>query len=202
MNHDTTTSDTMPTFDRFDICCAYNLYSQLYGWDDYTRGIQSRLRTIAFKPSHSDEFVERINENAQDILLELVARKKGEYTMEDLRRQIRPETGDVTLKLENSDDDPTFVNVYVNAAYARIWAGNEQTTQGSTWECDGDTFAYNSWAWHPEMLDELLADGYELDLSEYSEPDEDDIRAAQHAAECAACAYDHRKARKHIGLDT
>ena len=191
----------MPTFDRFDICCAYNLYSQLYGWDDYTRGIQSGLRTVKFTPGYSEESVEGLNENARDILLDLVAKHRGEDTREDLRRQIRPETGDVTLKLENSDDDPCIVNVYVNAAYARIWADNEQTTQGSSWECAEDSFAYNFWHWHPKMLDELEAEGYQLDLSEYSEPDEDDINAAQHAAECHECDYDHRKARKHIGLE-
>lgn len=36
----------MAEFNRFDICAAYNIFSMMWGHDDYTNGISNRLRKI------------------------------------------------------------------------------------------------------------------------------------------------------------
>lgn len=65
-------------FDRFDICCAYNLYSQFWGHDKYTHGIQNRLSKLEFKPAPSEEFLEGLSENAFEIYVALVQKREGE----------------------------------------------------------------------------------------------------------------------------
>lgn len=191
----------MPTFDRFDICAAYNLYSCLYGWDDYTNGIQSRLAKIKYRPSASDQDLEEISENAQDILLDLVLAREGEGAHDALRREIRPETGDATVRLENSDDDPFQVVAHVYYEHARNWAKEVQATMGSSWECVGDDFAYNIWMWTPNMAEELESDGLNVDWSQYSDPTEEGLKIGKHASDCPDCDFDYHKARKHMGIE-
>lgn len=60
------------SFDRFDVCAAYNLYAVLYGHDDYTRGIQARLARISYKPSLSEEYLCGLSANAREIFTALV----------------------------------------------------------------------------------------------------------------------------------
>ena len=62
-------------FDRFDVCAAYNVFSQLWGWDAYTHGIQVRLSRIAYRPSNSEQTLGGLSYNAREIYAALVARK-------------------------------------------------------------------------------------------------------------------------------
>ncbi len=62
-------------FNRHDICTAYNLFSQHYGWDDYTYGIQARLDKIRFKPARSEEFLSGLSDNARGIYDAMVYRR-------------------------------------------------------------------------------------------------------------------------------
>ena len=71
-------------FDRFAICAAYNVYSMLWGWDEYTYGIQSRLTRINYRPSASDQTARTLDETAQDILFALVERREGRKAALDL----------------------------------------------------------------------------------------------------------------------
>ena len=64
-------------FDKFDICAAYNLYSQLWGWDAYTHGIQARLCKLTYRPSNSEQGLSGCSENAQEIYLQLVRRHQS-----------------------------------------------------------------------------------------------------------------------------
>lgn len=104
----------------------------------------------------------------------------------------------VTVHVENSDDDPTTVMYHVQDDLAEEWADNDQYIDGNSWEsADGPDFVYAMGTWHPKLFDELKAEGYDLDFSSYSEPDERDVDIARHAAECPHCEYDWHKAENH-----
>jgi hypothetical protein len=69
------------TFDRMDILEAYFLYACWWGWDDYTHGINSRVRRVA-KLSQNIGCSDRRwygmnNSNALAIYLNLVRRREG-----------------------------------------------------------------------------------------------------------------------------
>jgi len=65
----------MTTFDRFDILDAYNIYSQDWGWDDYTHGIQARLARMHFTSARGAETFRGLSENARAIYRGLVERR-------------------------------------------------------------------------------------------------------------------------------
>ncbi len=69
----------MATFDRFDICAAFNLYAALWGGDGqrYENAIQVRLARIDYKPSRSEEFLCGLSENARAIYAGLVERRQS-----------------------------------------------------------------------------------------------------------------------------
>ena len=105
-----------------------------------------------------------------------------------------------TIKLSNLDDDPTQILAAVQGEFAKQWSEFHGALAGGTWECaDGPTFLYDILSFEPGLVDKIEAEGFDLDLSEYSDPDERDITIAAHAAECESCAYDWHRAEKHLG---
>ncbi len=185
-------------FDRFDILSAYNLYSALFAGDSYTAGIQARLAGLKYQPARSEERFEGLSENAQAIFSALVLTHQGEDAAEQVRREYQPEIGDATVKLVTSEEDPTRISVDVFYEFAEQWADAVGSTEGSTWESTGDRgFVYDIWQWRPGIIADLVKEGFKLDLSEYSEPSEDEIATAIHAHECEACQYEYRKAEQH-----
>lgn len=64
----------MATFDRFDILAAYNVFSTLWGWDDYTNRIQVRLARLDYKPADSETCLRGLSDNAREVYAGLVAR--------------------------------------------------------------------------------------------------------------------------------
>jgi len=122
----------------------------------------------------------------------------GAIGLADAYARIHDPAG-VEIKLANSDDDPTRIDATIHDPIAEAWVDVHGSQQGSTWEGTGDPgFVYDSWTWHPKMIEELQAEGLNLDQSEYSEPDERDIAIAIHASECDVCQYDWRKAAEHF----
>jgi|HubBroStandDraft_2_1064218.scaffolds.fasta_scaffold41066_3 hypothetical protein len=104
----------------------------------------------------------------------------------------------VMIHVENSDD-PTMINFHISDPLAHEWSEKHGSLAGGTWEsADGPDYVYDSTYWHKDLFPELEAEGYDFDFSTYSEPDEDDLQAAQHAAECDECQYDHAKAVEHL----
>lgn len=57
----------------------------------------------------------------------------------------------------------------VHDPYAHQWADNDQCIDGSSWETASDMpgFAYTILTDRPSLVEELRAEGYSLDLSEY-----------------------------------
>lgn len=186
-------------FDRFDICSAYYMYATLWNCSsDNVQAIWRRLERIDYKPSHSEEKLEGLSENAQEILVSVVRRLEGDEPADKLRRELFPQHSDVTLALENSDDDPTRITAYAYYEFAEKWCDAVGSAQGSTWETDGSDFLYDIWTWHPKLIEELEADGFKLDLSQYSDCDDETIAIATHASECDECQGSYSDAEDHI----
>ena len=81
----------------------------------------------------------------------------------------------LTVKLTNLDGDDFGVLAKVQGWGAHEWARWDQTIAGSSWETPRDMpgYGYTILANYPGLVKELRAEGYALDLSEYSEPDLD-----------------------------
>lgn len=78
------------------------------------------------------------------------------------------------VKLSNIDGDDVCVLAEVRGWGAHAWAEWDQTIGGSSWETARDLpgYAYAMPVNHAGLAEELGAEGYDLDLSEYSPPDE------------------------------
>ena len=91
----------------------------------------------------------------------------------------------VTVYVQGSDDDPFRVNFHVSDPIASDWADANGSLDGGTWETvDGPDFVYDTGQWSPDLWDRLRKEGFDLDFSEWSDPDEDDLAAARHARNC------------------
>jgi hypothetical protein len=137
---------------------------------------------------------------------ELVCRYLGKEAAEtaiDEWRRINSVDG-VEIVVVSSDDDPTRVDFHIQDPLAHEWAERHGSLDGGTWEsCDGPEFVYDSTYWHPKLFEELQAEGFDFDFSQYSEPDEHDLEVSEHAGNCDECEYDWHKADEHLkeGLD-
>lgn len=80
----------MPEFNRWDIMAAYNVYSQLWGWDAYTHGIQARLVRLRYRDP-SAETLEALTPNAKEIYGRLVRRHQGHSVAYDRLHRRRPD---------------------------------------------------------------------------------------------------------------
>lgn len=107
----------------------------------------------------------------------------------------------VKIHIDNEGDDPCMITFIIRDPIADAWANRHGSLAGGTWECpDGDeTFVYDTTVWHPKLIEELQAEGFDLDQSDYVEPDEDDILASEHACSgCEICGSSVEKAREHL----
>lgn len=105
----------------------------------------------------------------------------------------------LTVYVTNSDDDPFRVNFHAQEDFADDWADAQGALDGGTWEsADGDGFIYDSGQWEPKLFERLKAEGYDLDFSEWSDPEPEDHETAAHIHECQACQdhWDFNKARE------
>lgn len=59
----------MAHFDRWDVCAAYNMYATLWGGDGcaYENRVQRRLSKLAYRASSSEERLEGLSENANQL---------------------------------------------------------------------------------------------------------------------------------------
>lgn len=107
----------------------------------------------------------------------------------------------VTVYVENSDDDPFRVNFHVHDPIASDWADANGSLDGGTWEtADGTDFVYDTGMWSEDLFSSLRKEGFDLDLSSWSDPDEDDLAAARHASDCDDCRshWEWDRIREHV----
>jgi len=78
----------------------------------------------------------------------------------------------VTLVLTVSDT-PHRENVYVDARGwgQEAWSAHAGYLLGSTWESYGDGRIWNMLPNDPSIVEDLIAEGYAVDASEWSEPE-------------------------------
>lgn len=79
---------------------------------------------------------------------------------------------DYTVSLDNLDDREGCVMVTASGHGAGAWAKRQQSIGGSSWERDGSDFAYAMPCDHAGLVAELEAEGYVLNLDDYSPPSE------------------------------
>jgi hypothetical protein len=73
------------------------------------------------------------------------------------------------IALDNLDHDDGMVTVYCSNQKAAI---EDQTIDGCRWEAPGDLdVAYAVLCDRPGLITELRAEGYEVDITDYVEPD-------------------------------
>lgn len=80
------------------------------------------------------------------------------------------------VKLTNCDGDETSVLATVEGPGAQKWAENDMSISGSSWETPHDmpNVAYAMIADYPGLVNDLRAEGYKLDVSEYCPADDDE----------------------------
>ncbi len=101
--------------------------------------------------------------------------------------------------VENTDDDPTQIILTVQGDHAAAWGEYHGSLTGGTWEkADGPDFIYDIGSWTPTLLDEIIALGFKLDLSQYCDPEPSDLVIAEHAATCEACDFDWHRGERHM----
>lgn len=142
-----------------------------------------------------------LSDDAREVYFSLVAQREGAKEAEELRanyeRIDRPDG--VTIVLETSDYDPFQITAHIQDPIADAWADAHGSLDGGTWECcDGPDFVYDILYWRPGLIEELQAEGFDLDCSQLYEPGEEETAIATHAGECDACQGDYRQAEEHV----
>jgi hypothetical protein len=72
-----------------------------------------------------------------------------------------------TLFLDNLDREDNTVLVLISGEGARDFAYRDQNIKGCSWAIDGDDFAYAIIEDSPTLIQDLEAEGYELNTDEY-----------------------------------
>ena len=146
------------------------------------------------------EAIDRLDEDAREHYFARLRRDgaEGEQIIETYER-IQRKDG-VTVKVSNCEDDPFMVQFEVSDEIADAWADAHGSLCGGTWEtADGTDFVYDSGVWYEGLFDELKAEGFNLDFSEWSDPEEEDFAIAKHWHECPQCeGTDFERAKKHM----
>lgn len=76
------------------------------------------------------------------------------------------------VKLDNLEDRDGAVMAFVEGKGAAKWAKDQQSIADSNWESDGPDFAYAMPTDHEGLVEELESEGYDLNLDEYSPPED------------------------------
>jgi hypothetical protein len=79
-----------PEFNRWDVLAAYNVFSQLWGWDGYTHGIQARFSRLRYRDPGA-EALEDLSDNAKRIYGHLERRHHGHAVAYGRLRRRRPD---------------------------------------------------------------------------------------------------------------
>ena len=83
-----------------------------------------------------------------------------------------PDRGRPEIRISTNDDDDGHVTLYCDDVEA---ARDHQSVLGSSWEISDDTLAYASVMEQTDLVAVLEAEGYEVDSSEWSAPDDQDF---------------------------
>jgi hypothetical protein len=74
--------------------------------------------------------------------------------------------------VDNQSERGGCILCTVEGPGALAWAKMDQSIGGSRWEsADGSDFAYATPAYHPGLVQELIAEGYNIDASAFDKPE-------------------------------
>lgn len=146
--------------------------------------------------------LDALEDDEREVYFWIVAKHDGvEKSMrvrEDYDRIHRPDG--VKILVENSGDDPFQIIFTINDRVADAWADANGSLDGGTWEADGHdkSFVYDIGYWRPSLFDALMAEGYNLDFSTWSDPDDLDLEVQEHLSDCGKCDGDFFSGKKHV----
>jgi hypothetical protein len=148
------------------------------------------------------EAIDGLEESTREHYFTLCTKLLGEDKSEEIQeayRRVHAING-VTISLDNDGDDPLRITFSMKDSIAPAWADAHGALEGGSWESDGgdEGFLYDLGEWRPGLIRELLKEGYDLDLSSFSEPGDEQIRIAQHSHECEECDHDYSEAARHV----
>jgi len=196
------------TYSRQDIVDAYAAYYEIHT-DPYHDRVRNnpRLRDLCSVTPYSRdetsyETLSRLEPSALQAYFGLVDKLRGrDAANEALNEYARVGWNDgVTVYVTNGDSDPFEVRFHVQDSIANDWADAHRSLDGGTWERADSDFVYDTGQWHSTLFADLQKEGYDLDLSSWSDPDEDDHAAARHASNCSECQdhWDWDRVREHM----
>lgn len=142
--------------ERFGNCIAYEALGHGVSWED-DHATSALSAYVHFDASDLQVFAEE-QCGCMDLKVEVGSR--DEWTDEE----------------GNSHNEGTYperqqtvmLDVYaLTERHATAWANRRQLADGSSWEVDG-TLVYNIVYDRPSLVQDLRAEGYDLDLSEYT----------------------------------
>jgi hypothetical protein len=198
------------SFNREDVVDAIFVYASQHPSSDLRARAEKadRARKLSSHGLYSHgssvwEAIDSLEETARPHYFALVEKLEGKPAADELRSnydRIQKVNG-VEIKVTNDGDDPFSVMFEIHDVIADAWADAHGSLCGGTWECpDKDTsFVYDMGSWHATLFDELMAEGYDLDFSEWSDPEEEDHAIVKHWMECPKCkGTDFGQSKKHV----
>jgi hypothetical protein len=193
----------MDVADAFVAYARFHPMSWVYPALTRCRRVRALARLGPSTQAHGTiwETLDTMEETAREHYFTLVQKLEGSLVRNQLQQnfeRIYKKDG-VTIKVENLEDDPFMVQFIIHDEVADAWAEVHGSLCGGTWEkVDGPDFVYDIGTWHPKLFEELKKEGFDLDFSEYSEPEAGDFPIAEHAGKCDRCSGDFSKAKKHL----
>ena len=189
--------------DRELLATCHALYARVTGQTGAMRLNYPRAWALANYPygdTHWETLDALDDDAARAVYMCIVAKHEGAAIAADYWKnycRIHDPRG-VTIRVSSSDDDPFAITFIVQDDIANAWAEAHGSIAGGTWECPDEdpSFVYDCAFWYPGIWEKLAE--YDLDFSEWSDPDEDEIAIAQHARECPVCDGDYRTAEEHV----
>jgi hypothetical protein len=203
-------------FNRLAIINAYVVFAHANAGGDALGQAAWRARTARFEQgtatvaywrltdgTSQHEAIDELDEKDRPHYFALLAAKLGIAEAEKIENDYTRahKTDGVTVVVSTNEEDPFRIDFYVSDPIACQWADHDQTIAGASWEGTGDEgLAYASTYWHGDLIAELEKEGYDLNLSQYCEPSEEDLRIADHQHSCEACEHrgEFRHAAKHV----
>jgi len=193
--------------------CARDALTEV-AWKARVEHVKDLSNVSPWRSSHDDdamrqiEAVEELDDDTRPhyfaLLVARLPDEKAETIREDYERRNKIDGVTVDVSNTSDDDGPMRIDFVVRDRIAEAWADREGDIAGDTWQSAGDSYVYASTYWYPGLIEELQKDGYDLDLSEFSEPDEADIAADEHRREYGSdfvsggCCRSHYQALEHV----
>lgn len=169
-----------------DAFTAYVALRGTVGTSDLAPRVKALRDLATISHSHYEDsdaqYLNTLEDDVRNVVLAIVAKREGAEAAATLADHFLRafDTGGVTVRVSNTED-PFTIMFEVSDEVAHAWADHDQCIDGDSWETPGDMsdFAYAMGMWYPGVFEKLEAEGYCLDFSDWSDPDDLDVAIAK-----------------------